>query len=107
MRPGEGRPADAFSERDAAQVQGGLAEQEAQVGIVGQGLDSAVFISLAFAGVIPTPAIIAAILGQWFVKSAYEAAATPLTYAVVGYLKRAEGIDVYDTDTRFNPLAID
>lgn len=75
--------------------------------IVGQGLDSAVFITLAFAGVIPASAIIAAILGQWFVKSAYEAAATPLTYAVVGYLKKAESIDVYDTDTRFNPLAVD
>jgi len=75
--------------------------------IVGQGLDSAVFITLAFAGVIPTSAIIAAILGQWFVKSAYEAGATPLTYAAVGYLKKAEGIDVYDTDTRFNPLAVD
>ena len=75
--------------------------------IIGQGLDSAVFITLAFAGVIPAPAIIAAIVGQWFVKSAYEAAATPLTYAVVGYLKRAEGIDFYDTGTRFNPLAVD
>ncbi len=75
--------------------------------IIGQGLDSAVFITLAFAGVIPAPAIIAAIVGQWFVKSAYEAAATPLIYAVVGYLKRAEGIDFYDTGTRFNPLAVD
>ena len=75
--------------------------------IIGQGLDSAVFITLAFAGLIPAPAIIAAIVGQWFVKSAYEAAATPLTYAVVGYLKRAEGIDFYDTGTRFNPLAVD
>ena len=75
--------------------------------IIGQGLDSAVFITLAFGGVIPAPAILSAILGQWLVKSAYEAAATPVTYAVVGYLKKAEGIDVYDTDTRFNPLMID
>ena len=75
--------------------------------IIGQGLDSAVFITLAFAGVIPPSAIVAAILGQWFVKSAYEALATPVTYAVVGYLKKSEGIDVYDTDTRFNPLAGD
>ena len=75
--------------------------------IIGQGLDSAVFITLAFAGVIPPSAILAAILGQWFVKSAYEALATPVTYAVVGYLKKAEGIDVYDIKTRFNPLAVD
>jgi uncharacterized integral membrane protein (TIGR00697 family) len=75
--------------------------------IIGQGLDSAVFITLAFAGVIPPAAILSAILGQWLVKSAYEALATPMTYAVVGYLKKSEGIDVYDTDTRFNPLAVD
>ena len=45
-------------------------------------------------------------LTQWLVKSAYEAAATPVTYAVVGYLKRSEGVDVYDHDTRFSPLAL-
>ncbi len=73
--------------------------------LVGQGLDSLIFITLAFAGVIPPEAMVAAIVTQWLVKSAYEAAATPLTYAVVGYLKRSEGVDVYDRDTRFSPLA--
>lgn len=74
--------------------------------LVGQGLDSAVFITLAFAGTIPASGLIAAIVGQWLVKSAYEAAATPLTYGVVGYLKRTEGVDAYDHETRFNPLAV-
>jgi uncharacterized integral membrane protein (TIGR00697 family) len=74
--------------------------------LVGQGFDSLVFIVLAFAGTIPLGTLLAAIVTQWLVKSAYEAAATPVTYAVVGYLKRAEGIDVYDHDTRFSPLAI-
>ncbi len=74
--------------------------------LVGQGLDSAIFITLAFAGVIPLEALVAAIVTQWLVKSAYEAAATPLTYAVVGYLKRSEGVDIYDRDTRFSPLAL-
>jgi uncharacterized integral membrane protein (TIGR00697 family) len=74
--------------------------------LVGQGLDSTIFITLAFAGVIPLEALVAAIVTQWLVKSAYEAAATPLTYAVVGYLKRSEGIDTYDRDTRFSPLAL-
>lgn len=72
--------------------------------IVGQGLDSAVFITLAFAGIIPGSAIISAILAQWFVKSAYEAMATPVTYGIIKYLKKAEGIDFYDTNTKFSPL---
>ncbi|MHA1152694.1 MAG: queuosine precursor transporter [Alphaproteobacteria bacterium] len=74
--------------------------------LVGQGLDSTIFITLAFAGVIPLDALVTAIVTQWLVKSAYEAAATPLTYAVVGYLKRSEGMDTYDRDTRFSPLAL-
>lgn len=75
--------------------------------LVGQGLDSAVFISVAFIGVIPSEAILAAIITQWLVKSAYEALATPLTYLAVGFLKRKEGLDTYDRNTNFNPLAID
>ncbi len=74
--------------------------------LVGQGLDSLVFITLAFAGTIPVGGLLAAIVTQWLAKSAYEAAATPLTYAAVNYLKRTEGMDVYDYDTRFNPLSL-
>ena len=74
--------------------------------LVGQGLDSLVFITLAFAGVIPLGALATAIVTQWLVKSAYEAAATPVTYLVVGYLKRSEGLDAYDRDIRFSPLAL-
>jgi len=74
--------------------------------LIGQGLDSIVFIVLAFAGTIPASAIIATIITQWIAKSAYEAAATPFTYLVVSYLKRKEGLDVYDRDTRFNPILI-
>ena len=73
--------------------------------LVGQALDSAIFMTVAFAGVIPGPALAAAIVTQWLAKSLYEAAATPVTYGVVRYLKRREGVDAYDTDTRFNPLA--
>ncbi len=74
--------------------------------LVGQGLDSLVFIVLAFVGTIPLAALLAAVVTQWLVKSLYEALATPLTYIVVNRLKRAEGMDVYDRDTRFNPLLI-
>ncbi len=74
--------------------------------LVGQGLDSTIFIAVAFAGILPTPALVGAIVTQWLFKSAYEACATPVTYGVVNYLKRREGIDVYDRDTKFNPLLI-
>jgi hypothetical protein len=72
--------------------------------LVGEGLDSMVFMTLAFAGTIPTTGLASAIITQWLVKSLYEALATPLTYAAVNFLKRREGIDVFDYDTRFNPL---
>ena len=74
--------------------------------LVGQGLDSLVFITLAFVGEMPLAALVGLIVTQWLVKSAYEAAATPLTYAVVGYLKRHEGVDADDSNTRFSPLAL-
>ena len=73
---------------------------------MGQGLDSLLFITLAFAGTIPVAALLTAILTQWIAKRIYEAAVTPLTYVIVNYLKRKEGMDVYDRDTSFNPLSI-
>jgi uncharacterized integral membrane protein (TIGR00697 family) len=74
--------------------------------LVGQGLDSLIFVTLAFSGVVPLEAMVVMIATQWLVKSAYEALATPVTYAVVGFLKRREGVDIYDRDTSFNPLPI-
>jgi uncharacterized integral membrane protein (TIGR00697 family) len=73
--------------------------------LVGQLADSVIFILLAFLGVVPAYELLKLILSQWLVKSAYEAAVTPLTYLVVGYLKRAENEDYYDHRTNFNPLA--
>jgi uncharacterized integral membrane protein (TIGR00697 family) len=72
--------------------------------LVGQGLDSAVFVVLAFSGTVPTGALFGIIVVNWLFKSAYEAAATPLTYLVVNFLKRRENTDVYDYDTSFNPF---
>lgn len=74
--------------------------------LVGQGLDSLVFITLAFVGTIPLAGLASAIVTQWLAKSVYEAVVTPLTYGVVNFLKRQEGLDVYDYDTRFNPLLV-
>jgi uncharacterized integral membrane protein (TIGR00697 family) len=74
--------------------------------LVGEGLDSLVFMTVAFAGEIPMAVLALAIVTQWVAKSAYEGAATPLTYVAVRFLKQREGIDVYDYDTRFNPLLL-
>ena len=74
--------------------------------LVGQGLDSLVFITLAFVGTIPAAGLVSAIVTQWLFKSAYEAVVTPVTYKVVNFLKEQEGIDVYDRDTSFNPLLV-
>jgi len=70
--------------------------------VVGEGLDSLIFVTIAFAG---TGAGLAnPIVTTWLIKVGYETLATPLTYASVGYLKRREGVDVYDTHTQFTPL---
>jgi hypothetical protein len=71
---------------------------------VGQGLDTSVFITLAFIGT--TSFMPAVILYHWLAKIVFEAAATPLTYAVVNFLKRKEAVDTYDYETNFNPLII-
>jgi len=73
--------------------------------LVGQGLDSLIFITLAFAGNIPLSAMGLTIVTQWLVKSSYEVIATPLTYAVVRFLKNKEGLDVFDRETRFSPFS--
>ena len=75
--------------------------------VVGQTLDSMVFITIAFAGVFPTGVLVSLVLTQIVFKLGYEIIATPLTYAVVNWLKRTEGIDHFDRGTRFNPLRLD
>lgn len=75
--------------------------------IVGQALDSLIFILIAFGGTMAGPALVTAVLSQWVFKSAYEALATPLTYVVVNKLKQVEGVDAYDTNTNFNPFALE
>jgi uncharacterized integral membrane protein (TIGR00697 family) len=74
--------------------------------VVGQGLDSLVFVTLAFAGALPAGALAGLVAAQWAVKVAYEAAATPLTYAAVGWLKSRERLDTFDDQTDFNPLRL-
>jgi len=74
--------------------------------VVGQGIDSLIFYPLAFYGAPgwPVEALLAVMLSQFVLKVAWEALLTPVTYAVVNGLKRAEGIDVYDEATDFTPF---
>ena len=72
--------------------------------LIGQGADSVVFITVAFAGIIPAGGLLQAILSQWLLKTAYETVATPLTYLVVNALKKAEREDYFDRGTDFNPF---
>jgi len=72
--------------------------------IVGEGLDTSIFITLAYIGTSSFMPIM--ILYHWLIKTGYEVVATPLTYAVVKYLKKKEAIDTYDRKTRFNPFLV-
>jgi queuosine precursor transporter len=74
--------------------------------ILGQAVDSAVFISVAFAGRLPWPALLHIAGSLYLFKVAYEIVATPLTYYVVAVLKKAEGLDVYDRETDFSPFRL-
>lgn len=74
--------------------------------IVGEGADSLIFYPLAFYGMPdwPVGALGAVMLSQFILKVSWEVLLTPLTYAVVGWLKRKEGMDVYDVGTNFTPF---
>ena len=75
--------------------------------VVGQGLDSLIFYPLAFYGLAgwPIEQLWQIVISQWLIKTAWEALLTPVTYLVVGFLKRREGVEVFDTDTDFSPFA--
>ena len=74
--------------------------------IVGEGVDSLIFYPMAFLGAIGwTPHQVLVVLGtQWVLKVSWEVILTPVTYAVVGFLKRREGVDVFDEQTDFSPF---
>jgi uncharacterized integral membrane protein (TIGR00697 family) len=74
--------------------------------IAGEGVDSVLFYPAAFAGLWTTHTLISVILFNWICKVAVEVALTPLTYWIVGKLKRAEGVDYYDRDTNFTPFSL-
>src|SRR5688500_565799 len=73
---------------------------------VGQGVDSLIFYPLAFWGVWDNSTLLVVLVTQWALKVGWEALLTPFTYAVVGFLKRREGIEVYDVGTDFTPFRV-
>lgn len=76
--------------------------------VVGQGIDSILFYSIAFgvSGLWGWESAIGGAITAWIVKSLYEVAATPLTYAVIGWLKRVENMDIYDAPHSLNPFGV-
>lgn len=74
--------------------------------IVGQAVDSLIFYPLAFWGDWPPQLVAAVMISNFFVKVGVEALMTPVTYLVVGFLKRAEHEDFYDSGTDFNPFTL-
>ena len=74
--------------------------------VAGQGVDSLIFYPLAFYGVWDNQDLVYVLLTQWALKVGWEALLTPVTYAVVGALKRREGVDVYDERTEFSPFQV-
>lgn len=72
--------------------------------VIGEGVDTLLFVTVAFAGTLPLGTLIAGIISNYIFKVGFEVVATPFTYALVGYLKRTEHVDVYDYKTNFNPF---
>jgi len=72
--------------------------------LAGQGVDSLIFYPLAFYGLWDNETLLTVLATQWALKVGWEAALTPVTYLAVGWLKRREGVDVYDEATDFTPF---
>jgi queuosine precursor transporter len=71
---------------------------------VGQAVDTVLVIGIIFAGTVPMSTMLKLMISGYGGKVIYEIVATPVTYAVVNWLKRVEGVDIMDTDTNFNPF---
>ncbi len=73
--------------------------------VFGQAVDSVLFYPIAFLGVWTTADVVTVMFTNWAMKVLWEVVLTPVTYAVIGYLKSREGVDIFDTDTEFSPFA--
>lgn len=74
--------------------------------VVGEGVDTLLFVMIAFYGVFPDDLLIAVMISNYVFKVSFEAILTPLTYLTVNFLKRKEQVDTFDYQTDFNPFAL-
>ncbi|MBE1300620.1 MAG: queuosine precursor transporter [Alteromonadaceae bacterium] len=74
--------------------------------VVGQAVDSVFFYSIAFLGIWSVEQVLLVMVSNYILKVLWEALMTPFTYKLVNFLKRAEKIDVYDTNTDFTPFSV-
>jgi len=72
----------------------------------GEAVDSLIFYPIAFLGTWSNEQVISVMIGNYFLKVFWEVIATPVTYKIVGFLKRAEHEDHFDRDTDFNPFSL-
>jgi queuosine precursor transporter len=74
--------------------------------VIGQFIDTTIFLLIAFAGVLPWDLLVIIWISNYIFKILVEILLLPITYRVVSWLKKKEDVDHYDTDTNFNPLKI-
>ncbi len=73
----------------------------------GEAVDSLIFYPVAFFGTWTNEQVISVMIGNYFIKVFWEVFATPFTYKIVAFLKRAENVDFYDRNTNFNPFTLE
>lgn len=74
--------------------------------VFGEGANTALFYTIALYGILPNSLLVTSVLSGWLLKVALETVLTPVTYAVIGKLKKVESEDYYDRDTDFNPFKL-
>lgn len=74
--------------------------------LIGEGLDTMLFCLIAFWGILPSSLLLTVIISNYIFKCGVEVIFTPLTYKIVGFLKKSENEDYYDTQTKFNPFSL-
>ncbi len=74
---------------------------------VGEAFDSLIFYPIAFYGIWSNEQLVSVLIGNYFIKVLWEICATPFTYLIVNFLKRAESEDFYDRNTDFNPFSLE
>ncbi|MFH1534090.1 MAG: queuosine precursor transporter [Nitrospirota bacterium] len=74
--------------------------------LIGEGFDTGIFVMIAFYGILPNDLLVVIIVSNYIFKVGIEVLFTPITYVIVGFLKKKEGVDIYDTNTNFNPFKL-